>query len=136
MWSALTCQRFSKRRLVAARLKGSASIGPRQVATLKAATSRRTPHLLLRGAFSPGLVATVTAPNSIQAVRLNLVGDKTAALPANSYGDVVALLDAHAVGVIAPNKSVEIAGGLDGQFRFVFFAVGILAGRVVVSCQT
>src|SRR6267142_553645 len=34
-WSALTCQRFSKRRLVAARQTDSALTGPRQVAELE-----------------------------------------------------------------------------------------------------
>jgi hypothetical protein len=44
MWSALTCQRFGMRRLVAAEVTdGRDKSRPR-----KAATSRRTPHFVLR----------------------------------------------------------------------------------------
>jgi hypothetical protein len=45
MWSALTCQRFSKRRLVAADKAITVAYMVRDKSrTTKAATSRRTPH--------------------------------------------------------------------------------------------
>ena len=64
----------------------------------------RSQHLLLRCFFSPGLIAAVAAPDSFQPVGLDLVSNKSAARAANSYGHVGALLDAYAVGVIAPNN--------------------------------
>ena len=92
--------------------------------------------LLLSSFLSSRLIAAVAAPNTIErAVRLNFVGYKAAARAANSDRDVLALLDSHAVSVIAPDKVIEIAGGLDCDLYFISRAGGILAGTIVLAFQ-
>src|SRR5258706_4639805 len=93
-------------------------------------TPRRS---LFRRFLGSSLIGAVTAPDSFQSIWSNLVSNKSAALAANADGDVAALLDPNAVSVITPNESVEVAGRLDGKLCLVFFAVGILARRLVVS---
>src|SRR5437667_12883654 len=67
--------------------------------------------LLLCCFLSPGLVSAVTAPDSVErAVRLDLVGNEATARAADSHGHVAALLNAHAIGVVAPNEPVGVAG--------------------------
>jgi len=92
--------------------------------------------LLFRSLLGSCFVAAVAAPNTIEcSVRLNFVSHKPAARAANSDRDVVALLDSHAVTVIAPDKVIEIAGGLDCDLYFISRAGGILAGTIVLAFQ-
>ena len=92
--------------------------------------------LLLRGFLSSGVIRAVTDTDSFQSIWSDLVSNKAATLAANADGDVGTLFDTHALGVIAPNETIEVAGRLDGKLGLVFFAIGILARRVVVSLQT
>src|SRR5882762_8760237 len=94
------------------------------------------PGLLLRSFLSSGFVGAVAAPDSFQDIRFDFISHKSAACAADAYGDIGSLLDAHAIGVIAPNESIQIAGRLDPKLGLVFFAVGILTPCVVVSFQT
>src|SRR5438132_456638 len=90
--------------------------------------------LLLSSFLGTGLIATITAPNSIQhSVGLDLVSNESAARAADSYGHVVALLNTDAFGVVAPREPIETACEFDCECRFVFFAVGILSRGVVHS---
>ena len=92
---------------------------------------------LFRRGLCPCLITAAAAPDSIKrSVGLDLIDNESTARAADAHRDVVAALDAHAVGVVAPNKVKEIAGGLNGEMRLVLFAVWVLSRCIVFAADS